>query len=258
MKLLLTGSTTLLRRELIRFYRQRSRIIGSLAMPVIVWGLLGTGLQAAFPSGMGQETREFLKYFFPGNLILTLLFTAIFSTISVIEDRNEGFLQSVLVSPLSPLGLVLGKVVGGALIAFFQGLVFLSLAPLAGFDLSWNQLAWVLLSIFMISFSMTGLGFFFAWKLDSVQGFHAVMNLVLFPMWLLSGAFFPLESASWFIKPLMWINPLTYGMTALKSALAGVSGEPEFLLPLTILFAFGIVFLVACVLNMNQKREAVR
>jgi len=257
-KLLLTGSTTLLRRELIRFYRQRSRIIGSLAMPVIVWGLLGTGLQAAFPSGMGQETREFLKYFFPGNLILTLLFTAIFSTISVIEDRNEGFLQSVLVSPLSPLGLVLGKVVGGALIAFFQGLVFLSLAPLAGFDLSWNQLAWVLLSIFMISFSMTGLGFFFAWKLDSVQGFHAVMNLVLFPMWLLSGAFFPLESASWFIKPLMWINPLTYGMTALKSALAGVSGEPEFLLPLTILFAFGIVFLVACVLNMNQKREAVR
>ncbi|NBW98155.1 multidrug ABC transporter permease [bacterium] len=258
MKLLLTGSTTLLRRELIRFYRQRSRIIGSLAMPVIVWGLLGTGLQAAFPSGMGQETREFLKYFFPGNLILTLLFTAIFSTISVIEDRNEGFLQSVLVSPLSPLGLVLGKVVGGALIAFFQGLVFLSLAPLAGFDLSWNQLAWVLLSIFMISFSMTGLGFFFAWKLDSVQGFHAVMNLVLFPMWLLSGAFFPLESASWFIKPLMWINPLTYGMTALKSALAGVSGEPEVLLPLTILFAFGIVFLVACVLNMNQKREAVR
>ncbi|NBV50435.1 multidrug ABC transporter permease [bacterium] len=256
--MLLTGSTTLLRRELIRFYRQRSRIIGSLAMPVIVWGLLGTGLQAAFPSGMGQETREFLKYFFPGNLILTLLFTAIFSTISVIEDRNEGFLQSVLVSPLSPLGLVLGKVVGGALIAFFQGLVFLSLAPLAGFDLSWNQLAWVLLSIFMISFSMTGLGFFFAWKLDSVQGFHAVMNLVLFPMWLLSGAFFPLESASWFIKPLMWINPLTYGMTALKSALAGVSGEPEFLLPLTILFAFGIVFLVACVLNMNQKREAVR
>ena len=132
MKLLLTGSTTLLRRELIRFYRQRSRIIGSLAMPVIVWGLLGTGLQAAFPSGMGQETREFLKYFFPGNLILTLLFTAIFSTISVIEDRNEGFLQSVLVSPLSPLGLVLGKVVGGALIAFFQGLVFLSLAPSEG------------------------------------------------------------------------------------------------------------------------------
>lgn len=258
MKLLLIGSTTLLRRELLRFYRQRSRIIGSLAMPVIVWGLLGTGLQAAFPSGMGQETREFLKYFFPGNLILTLLFTAIFSTISVIEDRNEGFLQSVLVSPLSPLGLVLGKVVGGALIAFFQGIVFLTLAPLAGFDLSWSQLAWILLSIFTISFSMTGLGFFFAWKLDSVQGFHAVMNLVLFPMWLLSGAFFPLESASRFIKPLMWLNPLTYGMTALKSALAGVSGGAAFFLPLTILFAFGIVFLVACVLNMNQKREAIR
>lgn len=253
---LLTGSLTLAHRELLRFYRQRSRIIGSLAMPVIVWALLGTGLQAAFPSGVGKETREFLKYFFPGNLILTILFTSIFSTISVIEDRNEGFLQSVLVSPISPLSLVIGKVLGGALIALFQGLVFLSLAPLAGFHFGWNDLALVVLSISSISLSMTALGFLFAWKLDSVQGFHAIMNLVLFPMWLLSGAFFPAESASAFIKPLMFINPLTYGMTSLKTAMIGGGGPSMFWTQTSVVWLFGAAFVLGAVLLVSQKREA--
>ena len=253
--MVLTGSLTLSRRELVRFYRQRSRIIGSLAMPVIVWALLGTGLQAAFPSGMGKETREFLKYFFPGNLILTILFTSIFSTISVIEDRNEGFLQSVLVSPLSPLSLVLGKVMGGAFIALFQGLVFLTLAPLAGFHFSFSELALVVFSIGSVSLAMTALGFLFAWKLDSVQGFHAIMNLVLFPMWLLSGAFFPAESASPFIKPLMFINPLTYGMTSLKTAMNGVTDLSAFLFQTGVVWLFGLLFVLGSVLLVSKKRE---
>ncbi|MFM8313728.1 MAG: ABC transporter permease [Deltaproteobacteria bacterium] len=252
---LLTGGFTLAHRELLRFYRQRSRIIGSLAMPVIVWALLGTGLQAAFPSGIGKDTREFLKYFFPGNLILTLLFTSIFSTISVIEDRNEGFLQSVLVSPISPSSLVFGKVLGGALIALFQGLVFLSLAPLAGFHFGLSDLLLVVISISCISLSMTALGFLFAWKLDSVQGFHAIMNLVLFPMWLLSGAFFPAESASNFIKPLMLVNPLTYGMTSLKIAMINPSDLTGFVTQTAIVLLFGFGFVFGCVLLVSKKRE---
>lgn len=251
----LLASMTLAQRELIRFYRQRSRIVGSLAMPVIVWALLGTGLQAAFPSGVGKETREFLKYFFPGNLILTIVFTSIFSTISVIEDRHEGFLQSVLVSPLSPLSIVMGKVVGGALIALFQGLVFLALAPLAGFHLTIIDVVLVSLSISSISLAMTALGFLFAWRLDSVQGFHAVMNLVLFPMWLLSGAFFPAESASKFIKPVMYLNPLTYGMWSLRGAMSGQSQMSELLVQVGIVGLFGIVFLGLAVLLVNRKRE---
>ena len=254
---LFRGSVTLAHRELLRFYRQRSRIIGSLAMPVIVWALLGTGLQAAFPSGIGQETREFLKFFFPGNLILTLLFTSIFSTISVIEDRNEGFLQSVQISPISSLSLVLGKVCGGALIAFFQGLVFLILSPLAGFNFSMLDLAWVFSAILTISFSMTSLGFLFAWKLDSVQGFHAIMNLVLFPMWLLSGAFFPVERASLFIKPIMWINPLTYGMTGLKNAMLGNPDIKLVMIPLIVLAGFGFLFCGLSVLLVQHKQEKV-
>lgn len=252
------ASLTLSQRELIRFYRQRSRIVGSLAMPVIVWALLGTGLQAAFPAGVGQEAKEFLKYFFPGNLILTLLFTSIFSTISVIEDRNEGFLQSVLVSPVSPLSIVLGKVIGGTFIAVFQGLIFLALAPLAGFHFGVSDLFYILVTLFSISFSMTSLGFLFAWKLDSVQGFHAIMNLVLFPMWLLSGSFFPVESASKWIKPVMLLNPLTYGMTALKGSMIGFSDAGHFWFQLTMLWAFAVAFLVGCVWIVNQKEKGAQ
>lgn len=253
----LSGSLTLAHRELLRFYRQKSRIVGSLAMPVIVWALLGTGLQAAFPSGVGREAGEFLKYFFPGNLILTILFTSIFSTISVIEDRNEGFLQSVMVSPLSPLSLVVGKVLGGSVIALFQGLVFLSLAPLAGFHLVWNELILVIFSIFSISFAMTALGFLFAWKLDSVQGFHAIMNLVLFPMWLLSGAFFPADSASVFLKPLMFINPLTYGMASLKTALMGTPDWVVFMSQTGVEWLFGMAFIIGSIFLVSKKREVM-
>jgi len=227
-------------------------------MPVIVWALLGTGLQAAFPAGVGKETREFLKYFFPGNLILTLLFTSIFSTISVIEDRNEGFLQGVLVSPLSPLGIVFGKVLGGSLIAFLQGVIFLLLAPLAGFDFSWSEVGWIAAVIFSVAFSMTALGFVFAWKLDSVQGFHAIMNLVLFPMWLLSGAFFPTQTASLLLKPIIVINPLTYGMNALKGALGLGGTASEMAFQTGMVWLFGAAFVMVAVLVVNQKRETVQ
>ncbi len=249
------GTWTLAHRELLRFYRQRSRIVGSLAMPVIVWALLGTGLQAAFPSNVGSEAREFLKYFFPGNLILTILFTSIFSTISVIEDRNEGFLQGVMVSPLSSLGLILGKVIGGSFIASFQGLIFLLLAPLAGFQLSFSDWVYLSVVIFSVSFAMTSLGFLFAWKLDSVQGFHAIMNLVLFPMWLLSGAFFPAQSASLFLKPLILINPLTYGMNALKGALGLAAPVGAIGGQIGVVWLFGIFFVGSSLLLVNKKRE---
>jgi ABC-2 type transport system permease protein len=183
------------------------------------------------------------------------VFTSIFSNISVIEDRHEGFLQSVLVSPLSPLSIVMGKVVGGALIALFQGLFFLALAPLAGFHFSLSDLLLVTLSISSISLAMTALGFLFAWRLDSVQGFHAVMNLVLFPMWLLSGAFFPAESASKFIKPVMYLNPLTYGMWSLRGAMSGQLQASEILIQVAVVCFFGLVFLGGAVLLVNKKRE---
>src|SRR4029077_5970708 len=130
----LLPTLSMVKRELLRFYRQRSRIVGSLATPVVFWILLGTGLQAAFPGGAGSQS-SFVQFFYPANLVMTLLFTSIFSTISIIEDRNEGFLQAVLVAPVSSVAIVGGKVWGGAIIGLFQGILFLLLAPLAGFSM---------------------------------------------------------------------------------------------------------------------------
>jgi len=216
----LLPALSLARRELVRFYRQKARIIGSLGTPLVLWALLGSGLQAAFPIAQGSaESINYLKYFFPGSLVLTVLFTSIFTNISVIEDRNEGFLQGVLVAPVTRTGLVLGKVGGGATIALLQGIFFLALSPFAGFSMGVVSLVQVLIALLVTSICLTTLGFIFAWRLDSVQGFHSVMNLILMPMWLLSGAFFPASRAPMALKIIIYLNPLTYGFSAIQSAL---------------------------------------
>ncbi len=197
------GATrALLWREVVRFLRQRQRIIGALGTPLVFWVLLG--------SGMGT-----LKYFFPGTVAMILLFTAIFSTISIIEDRREGFLQGVLVSPAPRSSIVMGKMLGGTLLAVLQGLAFVLLSPLVGIRMGIADFLYVLSSIVLISFALTGIGFLIAWKLDSTQGFHAIMNLFLMPMWFLSGALFPMTTAPLWLKAVIAINPLTYGVTAL-------------------------------------------
>src|SRR5579862_2494974 len=135
---LLLPAVSLARRELVRFLRQRHRIIGALATPIVFWLLIGAGMGRSFHvEGLpGQARSSYLQYFFPGTVLMILLFTAIFSTISIIEDRREGFLQSVLVAPVSRMAVVLGKVLGGTALAFGQGLIFLLLAPLIGMHLT--------------------------------------------------------------------------------------------------------------------------
>src|SRR3982751_6762074 len=126
---------SLCHRELVRFLRQRHRIIGALATPIVFWLLIGAGMNRSFKSDVpGGE--NYLHYFFPGTVLMILLFTAIFSTISVIEDRREGFLQGVLVAPVSRMSIVLGKILGGTVLAFGQGLLFLLLAPLVGVSMT--------------------------------------------------------------------------------------------------------------------------
>lgn len=202
-------------------------MIGALAPPVLFWFLIGSGLGESFKTTRALVTTDvnYLQYFFPGTITLIVLFTAIFSTISVIEDRHEGFLQSVLVAPLSRLTLVLGKILGGTTLAFGQAVLFLFLAPVAGIHLPLASAPLLLLNLLIISFGLTGLGFLLAWKLDSTQGFHAIMNLLLIPMWLLSGALFPAEGAAKWIRVVMSLNPLTYGLESLQHHLL-VNGRP--------------------------------
>jgi len=221
-------------REFVRFFRQRNRVMGAIVTPFVFWILFGTGLDQSFRmSAAGEGGQGFREYFFPGTVVMILMFTAIFASISIIEDRREGFLQSVLVSPLPRGAMVLGKVLGGTLIALFQGMIFCLLAlTLPQASVSLGSFVGLVLLMFVVSVGLTAMGYVLAWKMDSTQGFHAIMNLVLMPMWLLSGSFFPIPSLSgdnWGVMHwIMKLNPLTYGVTGLRYFmfdLEPVSGE---------------------------------
>jgi len=216
-------------RDLRRFFRQRSRIAGSVAQPLILWAVLGAGLGASFQAA-GAGGVSYLAYFYPGTVVLTVLFTAIFSTISVIEDRHHGFLQAVLVAPASRTALVLGKTLGGVAIALCQAAALVALAPVAGFSLgamSWPVLA---ASLFFSALGFTALGFAVAWWIDSTQGYHAIMSVALIPLWMLSGAMFPASGAHRVVHVLMTINPMTYAVSGVRRGLYG-DGLPAALIP---------------------------
>jgi ABC-2 type transport system permease protein len=216
---LLLPALSLARRELVRFLRQRNRIIGALATPIVFWLLIGAGMGHSFQGQPGGGEGNYLRYFYPGTVLMILLFTAIFSTISIIEDRREGFLQSVLVAPISPGVIVLGKVLGGTALAFGQGLIFLLLAPLVGFSFTPLSFLLALFIMFVIAFALTALGFCIAWRMSSTQGFHAIMNLFLMPMWFLSGALFPASGAMAGLQWVIRLNPLSYGLSALRQTM---------------------------------------
>lgn len=249
------GAFTLWQRELVRFFRQRSRVGGALGSPAIFWLLLGSGFGESFrPSGSTPLVNGYLAYFYPGTLALIALFTSIFSTISIIEDRHEGFLQGVLVAPVSRIDIVTGKLLGAATLATMQAAIFLLAAPLVVQTLTPSVVVNTIGVLILLSLSLSGLGFIVAWQFDSVQGFHAIMNLVLVPLWLLSGAAFPAVGAAPWVRALMTANPLTYGVAALRHALNGrpIAGEPSMELSLLVISLFGIVTLCLSVVLVRR------
>ena len=244
---LMLPALSLAKRELVRFLRQRHRIVGALATPIVFWLLIGGGMGHSFRADNTPGGGNYLQYFFPGTVLMILLFTAIFSTISIIEDRREGFLQSVLVAPVPRMAIVLGKVLGGTALAFGQGLLFLLFAPLIGVRPAAAGVVSALLIMAILSFSLTALGFCIAWRMSSTQGFHAIMNLFLMPMWFLSGALFPVENASAPLRWIMRLNPLTYGLTGLRQSLYWGQGSTSSLalsLAISALFA-AVMFVLA-------------
>ncbi|MGA3240482.1 MAG: ABC transporter permease [Bryobacteraceae bacterium] len=225
-------AATLWQRELVRFWRQKSRVMGVVASPLVFWLFIGYG-------------SNDLAKFYSGALVLTVMFSAIFSTITIIEDRREGFLLSMLVSPAPRTSMVLGKILGSATLGWIQGMIFLLFAPLAGIGIAPGELVVLAGTIFLVSFTLTGLGFVLAWKMESTAGFHALMNLLLFPMWIVSGALFPMATAHGWIKAVMWINPLTYSISLLNHALLMPNATPGALTSLVVTAAFGVALLLA-------------
>ena len=247
-------SVSLWWREIVRFYRQRSRVVGVIASPLLFWLVIGSGFGSSFRSS-GAGGQHYLDYFFPGALIMIVLFTAIFTMMTVIEDRKEGFLLSVLVAPVSRSVIVLGKVLGGATLATLQGLIFLIFAPFLGIHFTLVSFVLTVVVIFLVAFSLTALGFIIAWPMDSTGGFHAVINLFLIPLWLLSGSMFPLAGASLWIRALMRINPLTYGTDALRMLLypAELAGNLPLSTNLLVLAVFALLMFSFCFLVANRR-----
>jgi ABC-2 type transport system permease protein len=249
---------TLWCREVVRFYRQRARVAGVILSPLLFWIVIGSGFGTSFRAGDGAGQQHYLDYFFPGAMVMIILFTSIFTMMSVIEDRNEGFLLSVLVAPVPRSAIVLGKVLGGTTLATIQGLIFLVFAPLVGIHLTLGSFGLVVLTVFLVSFALTALGFAIAWPMDSTQSFHAIINLFLIPLWLLSGALFPLSGASGWMRALMHINPLTYGVEALRTlmypAAPGTFSLSASILTLLLftLFMFGLAFAMV-----NRKKSSI-
>jgi ABC-2 type transport system permease protein len=244
------------RREVIRFVRQRSRVIGAFAQPCLFWLLLGSGLSASFrPPGTAAGT-SYLAYLYPGILALVLLFTAIFATISVVEDRRAGFLQGVLVAPVGRTAIILGQSLGGTTLAVLQGGLYLALAPFAGLSLGFGQVLASVGVMVLVAFGLTNLGLLIAWRMESTQGFHAIMNLILIPIWLLSGAFFPSAGVA---APLAWVmrlDPLTYGLAALRACVqpGAVEDLPGLALAIGVTVAFGALTLVAAVATAERSQ----
>jgi ABC-2 type transport system permease protein len=255
---------TLAHRELIRFFRQRSRVIGAFGQPLLFWILFGAGLRNSFqaPEWSAQlgRTLSYQEYFFPGVVVMIILFTAIFSTISIIEDRKEGFLQGVLVSPVSRLSIVLGKLTGGMFLSLIQAGFFLALAPLMGIHASLLQWIAIFGLLALLGFTLTALGFVMAWPLDSTQGYHALMSMLLMPMWLLSGAFFPGGESGW-LSWLMRLNPLTYGVAALRRllywdySLPASVGLPSMTASLLVTVIFAVTCIGVSVALVNRQSE---
>jgi ABC-2 type transport system permease protein len=258
------ASLTLWHREVIRFLRQRSRVVSALASPIVFWAFFGLGLGSSFSPAGSTHKISYLEFFFPGTLAMILLFASIFSTISIIEDRREGFLQSVLVSPAARWSIVLGKIMGGTTLAWLQGLVFLALAPISGIHLTLAHTIGLSAIIFIVGFGLTGLGFMIAWPMDSTQGFHAIMMLFLMPMWMLSGSMFPATGAPRWLQFIMAVNPVTYGVAAVRAMfyddVAAVTGgsPPGLGLSLAVSILFGLATFAGSIWLTNRPVRGTR
>ncbi len=208
------------RREIRVFARDRARVVGVLLQPLLFWVVFGFGFADSVT--IPGSDADYLSYLLPGMVALTVLFTAIYSTLSVVEDRQSGVLQAVLVAPQPRATLVLGVVLGGTTLAVGQAALVAALAPVVGLTPGLGGALVALAAGVLLALTFCAFGFVMAWKLTSTRAYHALMNVVLIPVWLLSGAFFPEAGATGAVALAMRLNPATYGVGLLRYGLEGL------------------------------------
>ncbi|MBA7475308.1 hypothetical protein ES707_10674 [subsurface metagenome] len=226
-------------RELLRFIQERSRMLSSFAMPLLFLVIFGAGFNRIIGSLM--PGIDFIQFIYPGIIAMTVLMNSVMSGLSVVWDREFGFLKEVLVSPLSRSGIVLGKAVGSATVALIQGFILLLLAPLLGVSLDLALVAKLVPILIVISLSLSGLGILVASRMRSQQGFQMVVQLIIFPLIFLSGVFFPVNNVPAWLEVLSKANPLTYGVDAIRQlflagdiAASGAAGSGDFVFGVTV------------------------
>jgi ABC-2 type transport system permease protein len=209
------------KRELIRYFRSRARLVGSLGQPLLFLVALGFGLGPVFQrAGQGN----YFQFLGPGVVCMGILFTGVFAGIQIIWDRQFGFLKETLVAPVTRFEIMFGKTLGGATVAFLQGFIVLMLSMVVGFRVqNLLMIPLALVAMFLIALFFTALGISIASVLEDMQGFQLIMNFVVQPVFFLSGALFPLSGVAGFLSAIAYFDPLSYGVDAVRGSLTGVS-----------------------------------
>jgi len=212
-------------RDLLRFWRDRARMFTSMAMPVFYLVIFGSGIASIFPE---QQGFDYIAFMYPGIIAMVVIFGSVISGVTVVFDREFGFLKEVLVAPISRTSVAVGKALGGATIAIFQGLLMLVFIPFADVDISVGNGFMLVGLMLVLSLSLTSLGLLLGSKIKSMEAFQAVMNLLMFPLVFLSPVMFPVEQLPGWLATLVKINPVSYGVDAIRQAVMGVEASAPF------------------------------
>lgn len=246
-------------REFLRFFADRARMISSFSMPILFLVIFGAGFGELI--GQMMPGVDYMQFMYPGILAMTVLMTSVMSGVSIVWDREFGFLKEVLVSPLNRSGIILGKATGAAGIAIIQGMIMLVIAPIVGVSIDLGTVLSLLPLLLVLSISLSGLGLLIGSRMRSQQGFQLLMQLVIFPMMFLSGIFFPVSGVATWLEVLSKINPVTYGIDAIRQVFLGsqAAGVTVFghtmgiLESALVLLVFGLVLLTSAVWVFNRQ-----
>ena len=238
-------------REVLRYWREKSRIVSSLILPLLWLLVFGGGMRGIQMPGIGN----YQTFMFPGILGMTLLFTSVWSGISVIWDREFGFLKEIMVAPVSRTSIVIGKALGSGTSAFIQGFIFLPLSFLVGVDLSPLSFAMLIPIMIIIAVGLVCVGLLIASLISSMEGFNFIMSLVIMPMFFASGALFPLSSAPEWLQALSYFNPLTYAVDVMRWATlpSNVTLLPVYA-EILILLGFAAAMITGCAVTFSMKK----
>ncbi|MEW5944877.1 MAG: ABC transporter permease [bacterium] len=238
----------ILKREMLIYARDRSYVVSSIFRPILWLFVIGFGIGSAFKGG----GEDYMRFIFPGIIGMAILFTSVFFGMSIIWDRQFGFLKVMLVAPVARVYVVLAKMLSGSIISVFQGVFVLALGPFLGVKLTVFSAVLCLLVMFVGSMALTSLGIFIASRMESFEGFGLIMNFIVMPMFFLSGALFPVESIPPYFQWFIYVNPLSYCVDLLRYVLIGTN---SFSLVLDAAMVSGFTGAVAYLAGVNFSRN---